>query len=283
MRYCRLSFLAVALVIFAASSALAQIITCVAPPSHVLTTCGEIVTYNIPSDVADNASALDSEAGSDPALASFLPNCMYYSLPSYACQKVFPRCTPATTVGANATAVPVCRSVCEAGRDWTFDRLRCSMTVYDPDCSNNSYFINSAPPQCTYFEINEQSSSTPAAWKWALVGIASAVGLAIILYILIQCYRRSRVSPELTDADIDRPFEHEVARRKKLEQRAAYEAKQREKEEKRAAKANARAQNGGEENHGSGGEANASESPKPNVRGHENTNEGIEMQPAGPV
>jgi len=203
--------------------------TCVAPPT-TLTNCQKYVTYDIIDTL--NTTAADADA---VATAVPLPNCMYFGLLEYQCQKNFPRCVPGVDASTSATELLLCKSVCEAGRTWSFQGATCSATLFnmDAECGNTAAFYDGAPPDCTKVVISEISNSTPAAWKWALVGIACAIGVAILVYMIVKCCQRSRVSPELTDDDIERPFEHETAYKKKMEKRAQGEAKQREEEARR--------------------------------------------------
>jgi hypothetical protein len=109
--------------------------------------------------------------------------------------------------------------------DYRFSGTTCS-SAFSPDdfaqeCSA-TYFDSSDSCRDVTIEIGESSSDT---WKWIIVGVVLGVAAAIGLYILYKWCSAKRVSPELTDADIARPFEHEVAWQKKQAAQAKLEAK----------------------------------------------------------
>ena len=75
---------------------------------------------------------------------------------------------------------------------------------------------------CRDVVIMEQQNDggSENTWKWILIGVLLGVAAILGGFMLYKYCSAARVSPELTDADIERPFEHEVDAAKRREANA---------------------------------------------------------------
>lgn len=79
-------------------------------------------------------------------------------------------------------------------------------------------------------EIYISQDSADDYWKWILVAVCVTAGLVVLGYVIYRYVQAKRVSPELTDADIERPFEHEVIQQKKQAKKDKINEEERKKE-----------------------------------------------------
>jgi len=167
-------------------------------PSDLL--CAKYVDYAIPGDWLEQ-----DIRGKDNLVKNAAHTCRYYQLAEFNCRKLFYKCEDGKT-----EPLKLCLSTCLAGYHWDDGTSTCSRRVefssIQNECSNSNDF-SSDPNECYDHAIPEPKKSTQ--WRWLLFGILIGIGAAILFTLLYQWCRAKRISPELTDADVNRVFEHE--------------------------------------------------------------------------
>jgi len=178
------------------SSSLSPNITCRPVNTSALIFCAGRVNWLVQSNWDDATQDIIAELESDPNNLC----CPFYVSNNYQCIKHFPRCEMVTINGTQVAQITkICASACWFGPQYMNGQCsNCASDFFTNECSDSTYYAS--PPAPCQDAGNFDTGHNNETWKWVLVGIMSAIGLAIFLYWLrLKC--RERMSDEELDSE----------------------------------------------------------------------------------
>jgi hypothetical protein len=197
------------------------------------TICAPFVTWPVVETLNDSAAIqyVETNLGAQ---------CIFFERIQYQCYKAFPLCnsTTITSSTSNTTiteSISLCRSFCISSQQYC---LNYNTKYFTDECLDTCFYTNNTSStanatalcrspiellQFTPFIPTTTSAASDRTWAFIVGGILAGIGVLIALSLAWRFYKNNKISPILTDDDINRPFETRLPRAMQI---ADYQHKQ---------------------------------------------------------